>query len=77
MTVQCIDCQHFNLRSAGQMAKLGYGHCELEVSKASFQSATFARHCPDFDPAAADAADKRRAWLDREKKQFMKEVSGK
>jgi len=74
MSVQCIGCQHFSLRDAGQMARLGYGHCAHEPSKASFQSATFERSCARFAAADEDTAAKRIAWLEWEKKRFIKEI---
>lgn len=74
MTVQCITCQHFSLRDAGQMARQGYGHCGLERSKATFQSADFERQCRQFEAADTDTAAKRQAWLDWEKKRFLKEI---
>ena len=74
MTVRCITCRHFNLRDAGQMARQGFGHCGLEANRAAFQSATFERHCRKFDPVDDDTADKRQAWLDWEKKRFLKEI---
>lgn len=74
MTVQCIGCQKFSMRNAGKMAELGYGHCELDASVASFQSATFNRNCHTFAPADSDAVAKRTAWLDAKKQQFLKGV---
>lgn len=73
-TVQCIRCERFSLREAGAMAKQGYGHCALEPNRATFQSATFVRHCDTFERLDSDVADKRIAWLAWEKKRFMKEV---
>jgi hypothetical protein len=74
MTAQCIGCQHFNLRNAGQMARQGFGHCGLEPSRAVFQSAVFERQCRKFEAADPDTVDKRQAWLDWEKKRFLKEI---
>ncbi len=74
MTVQCIRCKHFALRSAGQMARQGYGHCELESNRAAFQSAVFERQCASFAPADKAVAEKRVAWLDSETKRFLKEL---
>lgn len=74
MTVQCIRCQHFSLRNAGQMARQGFGHCGLENNRAAFQSATFDRQCHKFTATDPDTADKRQAWLAWEKKRFMKEM---
>ncbi len=74
MTVQCIACSKFSMRNAGKMAELGYGHCELERSAATFESATFERHCHTYDPADQDVVQKRNDWLDGKKQQFFKEV---
>ena len=74
MTVQCIRCEHFNLRNAGQMARQGFGHCGLASSRVVFQSAVFERQCSKFEAVDPDAADKRRARLDWEMKRFLKEI---
>lgn len=74
MTVQCIGCQHFSVRDAGQMAKQGFGHCVPEANRASFQSAVYPRQCRKFLAADQDTVDKRQAWLDWEKKRFLKEI---
>lgn len=74
MTVQCVRCERFSLRHAGQMARQGYGHCELENNRAAFQSATFERQCHKFKAADPDTTDKREAWLAWETKRFMKEI---
>lgn len=74
MTVQCINCQHFSMRHAGKMAELGYGHCELANTPATFESATFERHCRRFEPAAQDVVQRRKDWLDAKKQQFLKGI---
>ena len=74
MTVRCIACQHFSMRNAGKMAELGYGHCELAHTPATFESATFERHCHTFKPADQDDVAKRTAWLDGKQSQFLKKV---
>lgn len=74
MTVQCIRCQHFTLRDAGQMARQGFGHCRFETSRAVFMSAVFERHCQSFDALDEATAEKHIAWLDWEKKRFLKEI---
>lgn len=76
MTVQCIACQHFSMRNAGKMAELGYGHCELVNTPASFESAMFERHCPKFEAAAQDVAQRRTDWLTAKKQQFLKGILG-
>lgn len=75
MTVQCIRCQHFSLRTAGQMARQGYGHCELAKRRYEFQSATFQRHCSRFEAAGQAAIDQRRVWLAGEREKFLKEIT--
>lgn len=74
MSVQCIACQHFSMRDAGQMARQGFGHCALEPSKATFQSSSFKRQCHEFQAEDPAAVEKRQAWLDWEQKRFSKEV---
>lgn len=72
--VRCIDCRHFSLRTAGQMARQGYGHCEFDRSKAVFQSAVFERHCSKFEAAGAETAQARQDWLDRERERFLRSI---
>lgn len=61
--VHCIDCVHFDLRRNGPMARLGYGHCDLDPV-GRFQSATFDRTCKHFVAADPEAAARRRQWLE-------------
>jgi len=61
--VKCIECTRFNLRTAGQMAKHGFGHCDLKRTKSMFVSSTWERECDKYDPAKADVAQKRHDWL--------------
>lgn len=74
MRVQCIQCQNFSMRDAGAMAKLGYGHCDFQPRKSCFDSADFQRQCQKFEAADTDTANKRQAWLDWERKRFLKEI---
>lgn len=63
MTVQCITCQHFSLRSAGPMASQGFGVC-AQRRPHEFMSATFQRVCAKHAELDADAVAKRKAWLE-------------
>lgn len=76
MTVQCIDCQHFSLRDAGQMARQGYGHCDLQKSKSSFESADFERQCREHRHVDRQTSISRRGWLEGERQKFAREVLG-
>lgn len=72
--VQCIDCTRFSLRGHKGMAAQGYGQCALNTSAGHFESATFKRHCSDFDPVAGDVAERRRAWLEDRREQFNQSI---
>lgn len=74
MTVQSIQCQHFSLRDVGEMARQGFGRCAFEPRRAAYQSADFQRHCSQFEAVDTDTAAKRQAWLDWERKRFLKEI---
>lgn len=66
MTVQCIACASFDLRSAGSMAALGMGRCKLDRSdekKARFQSARWPRECSTYKPASAATVEERVRWF--------------
>ena len=62
MTVQCIDCQHFTLRES-PLARQGFGKC-VKGRAYEFMSAVYERVCARFAPVEAEAAAKRREWLE-------------
>ena len=62
--VSCVDCSHFNLRDAGQMARQGCGNCKHDAAY-SYYSASKCRDCGKFNPADVKVIDKRKAWLSR------------
>lgn len=74
MSSQCIDCKQFSLREAGAMARLGFGHCAFDKSRASFYSATYKRQCQRFDPTEQGVCANRRAWLEDVHQKFVREV---
>ena len=64
MIVLCINCQNFNLASAGRdWAVIGFGQCEI-TPKYAYKSARYARECSSFDAAPDGVAEKRREWLE-------------
>ena len=64
MIVLCINCQNFNLASAGRdWAVIGFGQCEI-TPKYAYKSARYARECSSFDAAQDGVAEKRREWLE-------------
>jgi hypothetical protein len=81
MTVQCVGCNHFDLRSAGMvtedgpskgMAKHGFGNCKADRApwaKARFQSALYPRECSNFKQAPQETAAERLAWLQKQKEE--------
>jgi len=62
LTVQCITCQHFTLRES-PLARNGFGKC-VTGRAYEFMSAVYERVCARFAPVEAEAAAKRRAWLE-------------
>lgn len=72
--VQCIDCQHFSLRGHAGMASQGYGQCALTTGVGHFESATFRRHCADFEAVRIEISERRRAWLDDKRNQFNRSI---
>ena len=66
MSVDCITCDNFSLRTAGDMAKRGFGNCK-HSDPWVFQSATKPRECAQHAPAALGQAEERRAWIEKQK----------
>ena len=63
MTIQCADCQNFDLQSAGKnWAVIGFGECK--VIRGAYKAARYARECASFAEAPAETATKRREWLE-------------
>ena len=75
-TVNCIDCQHFNLRGHPGMARHGYGTCSLEHRTDRYQSAIFDRTCAGFKAADPETTARRRVWLDEQRAEFLKTIEG-
>lgn len=74
--VNCIDCLHFDLRSAPAMAKQGYGTCAKDGRPGRFESATFNRTCRMFEAGPTETSQKRRAWLEAERQRFEEKIMG-
>lgn len=72
--VNCIDCLHFDLRSAPAMAKQGYGVCAKDGRAGRYESVTFNRICRMFQAAPTEISQKRRAWLDAEQQRFTANI---
>lgn len=64
MTVQCVECHRFTLRDHAQMAKLGFGRCNLD-SVGRFVSPEFDRQCERFEQADKGTVALRRDWLSK------------
>lgn len=54
MTVQCIACRHFDMKSNREMAVARAGHCPVTLAAGQYTSALKARECDHFDPAPVD-----------------------
>lgn len=74
--VNCIDCLHFDLRSAPAMAKQGYSVCAKDGRTGRFESATFNRTCRMFEAGLPEVTRKRRAWLEAEHQRFTENIMG-
>ncbi|MBV2180909.1 MAG: hypothetical protein KUL86_06690 [Castellaniella sp.] len=73
--VNCIDCIHFDLRTAPAMAKQGYGVCGKDDRPGRYESATFSRTCRMFEAGPVENSQKRRAWLEAEQKRFIEKIT--
>lgn len=64
-----LDCAEFDMRAAApEIAKLGMGYCRsIPIVKGEFVTATYARECERFKPAAEATVAKRRAILEPKK----------
>lgn len=64
-TVRCIDCAHYRLKDAREMAKFGFGLCAMNPSTSSFPSSVYPRQCAQFRLADEKTLGARRAWLEK------------
>ena len=62
MSVQCVTCTNFSLKTAGKMATHGFGHCKHQQPH-QFHSATFSRTCDKHQLADSDVSKARVQWL--------------
>jgi len=74
MTIRCVDCSQFHLRSAKGMARLGFGHCGHVRSGAVFMSSSVSRECRYFAAAPDGEAKARAAWISRQIEALAEEV---
>lgn len=68
MVARCIDCCHFDLKSAEAMspgvAKAGLNRCKVIVlGVGQFMAATYERECAKFQAAEASVVDPRLDFL--------------
>ena len=66
MTVTCITCDNFSLRTAGDMAKRGFGNCKHRDPWV-FHPATRLKECELHLQTAAQLIEERRAWIEKQK----------
>jgi len=64
MTVQCVTCRQFSLKSSA-MAKHGLGVCK-QGKPWEYQSPSYPRDCAKYSQADADTAQARMAWLKKQ-----------
>ena len=62
MSVQCVNCAHFSLKNC-PAAHQGFGTCQYHKA---YQSARYERQCAKYNPAPADTATARLAWLEKQ-----------
>ncbi|MFT0533953.1 hypothetical protein ACMHYJ_14160 [Castellaniella hirudinis] len=74
--INCIDCIHFDLRTAPAMAKQGYGVCGKDGRSGRYESATFSRTCRMFEAEPTENSQKRRVWLEAERQRFEEKIMG-
>ncbi len=62
MTVECVDCERFNLRIYPAMAAHGFGACEIKPVGV-FMPADNPHDCERFAKAEPKTITARREWL--------------
>lgn len=63
MNIRCVECAHFSLRTAGAMARNGFGHCVEDKKDWEYMSAFYKHDCEKFNSAGDDVSKKRIQWL--------------
>lgn len=64
-TVCCVECDHFRLKDAADMAKFGFGLCAPKKNGHEFMSATYPRECKQWSIADDDVLAGRKVWLEK------------
>ncbi|WP_454751672.1 hypothetical protein [Cupriavidus necator] len=60
----CLTCQHCDLKADTAMARLGYGHCEVDELASKFRPFDREIECKQFERLPADRERARLAWAD-------------
>lgn len=68
-TVMCIECDHFRLKDAGQMANHGFGLCDKFPRKSTFMSSLYPRRCGKWRMAGEKILVARRAWVNKQNRE--------
>lgn len=58
----CITCIHCDLKSEPAMARLGYGHCELDKQAGKFRAFDHEIECEKFERLPKDREESRISW---------------
>lgn len=61
--MKCITCTRLESGSHKELAKLGFGRCELEKEVGKFASYMYERQCENFDLAAEEVVSARIDWV--------------
>lgn len=64
--VQCLTCQHLNLRAAPELARCGFGKC-TSAHFLGYVSTTYDRECAKHAHAEVEVVAKRRDWMEERK----------
>ena len=69
--VQCINCQNFTFRRAGEMAQFGFGKCAWGA-KFEFYGSSASRQCKRFERADQGLIDSRLRWRETKLAEFTR-----
>jgi hypothetical protein len=58
----CITCQNCNLKTDTAMARLGYGHCDLDKQAGLFRPFDREIECSRFERLPRDREEARLEW---------------
>lgn len=61
----CLTCQNYNLKSDPAMARIGWGHCEMDAQAGKYRVFDREIECDKFKRLPAEQAERRVQWASR------------